>query len=262
MVLSYGHIKKYASEAGFSLCGVARARALREHGGRFAAALATSGEDALGYLVRDPGRRLDPSRLLAGVQTVVVCALAYDPRAVETDRGKVSAHRRGGDYQPRIKAMLSTVLERLQAENPGLRGRVCCDTSAILEKAWAAEAGLGWIGRNSLLVNPDLGSLLLLGEILLDAASDLCDEPFSGQGCGGCRRCVEACPAGALVAGGGDVAAVNTGRCISALTIERVRKGLEVEPLHGWIHGCDDCQNACPYNKSSIEKRFQSCREV
>jgi epoxyqueuosine reductase len=247
-VLSYGHIAKYAAEAGFSLCGVARARVLAEHGERFTAALGASGEAALGYLVRDPMRRLDPSRLFSGVRTVVVCALSYDPRAVETPDGRISAHRRGGEYQPRVKAMLGGVLERLQAENPDLRGKVCCDTSAILEKGWAVEAGLGWIGRNSLLVNPSLGSFLLLGEILLTAECDRYDEPFRGVGCGGCRRCVEACPAGALRDVGGEVAAVDTGRCIAALTIERARRGLPIEPLHGWIHGCDDCQLACPHN--------------
>jgi epoxyqueuosine reductase len=290
-VLNNHHIKKYASETGFSLCGTARARVLDEHAERFAAGLAASGEAALGYLVRDPARRLDPSRLLPGVRTVVVCALRYDGRAVETPGGRVSAHRREGDYQPRIKAMLSAVAERLQAGDPGLRAKVCCDTSAILEKAWAAEAGLGWIGRHSLLVNPSLGSYLLLGEILLDDECDIFDTPYSGPGCGGCSRCVDACPAGALVTGGsgmqgvkgggagrgggvtgtsgmagcgdgvtgtsgmagcgdgGGVARVDTGRCISALTIEGLRRGLAAEPLHGWKYGCDECQSVGPYNK-------------
>jgi epoxyqueuosine reductase len=249
-VLSYQHINKYAAQAGFTLCGVARARVLSEHETRFAAGLAASGEAALSYLVRDPGRRLDPSRLLPGVRTVVVCAVGYDGfAAVDGGAGRISAHRREGDYQPRIKAMLASVLEGLQSVEPDLRGKVCCDTSAILEKAWAVEAGLGWIGRNSLLVNPTHGSFLLLGELLLDAACDLYDEPYAGRGCGLCRRCVESCPAGALVAVGEGVAMVDTGRCISALTIEKARKTGAVEPLNGWICGCDECQTVCPYQK-------------
>ena len=256
-MLNHQHIKKYASEAGFPLCGVARARILDEHSTRFEESLAASGPAALGYLVRRPERRLDPSVLLPGARTVVVCALDYDGSPVATPAGKVSAHRREGDYQPRVKAMLATVLERLREDEPGLRGKVCCDTSAILEKAWAVEAGLGWIGRNSLLVNPDLGSFLWLGEIVLDAECDRYDEHYAGSGCGGCRRCVESCPAGALVApvtvDSGvdnaiipDVYAVDTGRCISALTIERSRGGTPAEPLHGWIYGCDECQTVCP----------------
>ena len=237
MVLGYDIIKKYASEAGFTLCGMARARVLSEYESRFAAGLEASGEAVLSYLVRSPERRLDPSTLVPGAQTVVVCALRYDGRAEETPEGKISSHRRGGDYHPKIKAMLREILGRLRTERPGLRGKVCCDTSAILEKAWAVEAGLGWIGRNSLLVNPEHGSLLLLGEIVLDAECDRYDEPLQGVGCGGCRRCVDNCPTGAL-----GEKRVDTGRCISALTIERARKGLSVEPLHGWICGCDECQ--------------------
>jgi epoxyqueuosine reductase len=128
-VLSYEHINKYAAEAGFSLCGVARARVLSEHGPRFEAGLAASGSGALSYLVRDPGRRLDPSVLVSGARTVVVCALGYDGfAAVDTGAGLVSSHRGDGEYQPRIKAMLSSVLERLRVDVPALRGKACCDT--------------------------------------------------------------------------------------------------------------------------------------
>jgi epoxyqueuosine reductase len=259
-MLRYQDIKKYAAEAGFALCGVARARVLTEYAERFADALAVSGDAAPGYLVRDPARRLDPATLVAGVRTVVVCAVSYDPRAVDdpAGRGRVSAHRREGEYQPRVRAMLSMVLDRLKADESAvpLAGKVCCDTSAILEKAWAVEAGLGWIGRNSLLVNQRHGSFLLLGEIILDAECDRYDAPYAGRGCGGCRRCVEACPVDALVLdppGVGEgfrtVGAVDTGRCISALTIERARKGFAAGPLHGWIYGCDECQKVCPHNK-------------
>lgn len=260
-MLSYQHIKKYAAEAGFSAVGVARARVLTEQGPRFAAALAASGEAALGYLVRAPERRLDPGRLVEGARTVVVCALAYDPRPVETPEGLVSAHRGAGDYHPRIVAMLSGVLERLRSEEPGVAGRVFCDTAPILEKAWAVEAGLGWIGRHSLLVHPALGSFLLLGGLVLDGECDRYDRPVRGVGCGECRRCVEECPAGALIEGCGkapgeafgEVAAVDTGRCVSALTIESSRGGA-VSPgdLHGWIWGCDVCQNVCPRNKKNM----------
>jgi epoxyqueuosine reductase len=249
-MLSRQHIVEYSSEAGFSLCGVARARVLSEYEARFAAGLATSGEAALSYLVRDPDRRLDPSRLLHGAQTVVVCALAYDGQAaVETPAGRISAHRGEGDYQPRIKAMLGGVLEGLQVSAPGRRGKICGDTSPILEKAWAVEAGLGWIGRNSLLIHPELGSFLLLGELIMDSVCDLYDSPLQGVGCGSCRRCVEACPVGALVADGVGVASVDTGRCVSARTIESGRKGGVVSSIHGWIWGCDECQTVCPRQK-------------
>ncbi len=250
-MLNYRHVKKYAAEAGFSLCGMARARALTEERERFAAGLAVSGDAALDYLVRNPARRFDPSSLLPGALTVVVCALRYDPRPLDTPEGKVSAHRRIGDYHPIIKGMLMKVLERLSVEHPDVRGRALCDTAPILEKAWAVEAGLGWIGRNSLLVNPTFGSFLLLGELVLDVESDCYDEPYTGPGCGGCRRCVENCPTGALVVSEGGAGMVDTGRCISALTIEKGRRGEPIEALHGWVYGCDECQSVCPYKKTA-----------
>ncbi len=251
-MLNYHHIKKYAAQAGFSLVGVARARVLSEHGPRFALSLAASGDGALGYLVRDPARRLDPGRLVPGALTVVVCALAYDPRPVETPEGLVSAHRGDGHYHPRLMAMLGGVLESLRADHPDLAGRTFCDTSPILEKAWAAEAGLGWIGRNSLLINPELGSYLLLGGLVLAAPADRYDEPYTGPGCGTCRRCVESCPAGALTEGPTGVAALDTRRCVSALTIESSRGGAASSgALHGWIWGCDVCQMVCPRQKKT-----------
>ncbi len=249
-MLSCQYIKKCALEAGFTLCGVARARPLTEHGERFAAGLAVSGDAALGYLVRDPARRLDPSSLLEGVRTVVVCAVNYrNDRSAgypeDFPAPKICSYALGGEYQPKIKAMLGDLFERLRNDLPGVGGKAFCDTSAILEKAWAVEAGLGWIGRNSLLVNPGYGSFLLLGGLVLDAECDSYDEPYPGPGCGECRRCEEGCPAGAL-----HERSVDTGRCISALTIERVKEPAPPEKLHGWIFGCDECQSVCPHNKA------------
>lgn len=257
-MLSGRNIVQYALDAGFSLCGVARARVLTEYSERFAAGLAASGDGALAYLVRDPQRRLDPSQLMPEARTVVICAVNYrNFRSAGYPYGfaapKICSYALGGEYQPKIKAMLDGVLSRLRDENPGLRGMAFCDTSAILEKAWAVEAGLGWTGRNSLLVNPDFGSFLLLGGLVLDDECDLYDEPYPGHGCGECRRCVEGCPAGALVQGASGVGRVDVRRCISALTIERVKEPAPPERLHGWIYGCDECQSVCPYNKARPE---------
>jgi epoxyqueuosine reductase len=252
-MLSYQHIRKYALQAGFTLCGVARSRVLAEQAEHFAAGLAASGDNVLGYLVRDPARRLDPSTLLAGVRTVVVCAVTYrNSRSggypVDFTSPKICSYALGGEYQPKIKAMLGEMAIRLSDRLPGLGWRALCDTSAILEKAWAVEAGLGWIGRNSLLITPEQGSFLLLGELLLDEECDFYDEPYTEVGCGECRRCEESCPAGALRS-----RSVDTGRCISALTIEKTRTGIDPERLHGWVFGCDECQNACPYNRARAE---------
>lgn len=253
-MLSYEYIKRCVGQTGFSVCGIARARILEEHTGRFEAGLAASGDEVLGYLAARPERRFDPSTIVAGARTIVVCALAYPrieyPADFEGPKRASFAHL-DEDYHTKIKSMLREVLERLRepvpgasGAGPGLKGKVCCDTSAILEKAWAVEAGLGWQGRNSLLISPLWGSFLLLGELVLDAECDRYDEPYDGPGCGSCRACERACPTGAL-----KNRTVDTGRCIAALTVEKSRRGETVEPLYGWAYGCDECQIACPANR-------------
>jgi len=286
-VLSTEHIKKCAAEVGFTLCGVARARELAEHGEWYARALAASGECALPYLARDPGRRLDPARLVAGARTVIVCAVNYrNARSggypADFPAPRIASYALSGEYQPKIKGMLTRMASMLGLPSDGGTGRgrtwmAASDTSAILEKAWAVEAGLGWVGRNSLLVTPRHGSFLLLGELVTAEECDLYDEPWRGTGCGSCRRCVESCPACALVPQLSDatqpqfqpqsqpqyqsssqgappsrgVCAVDTGRCVSALTIEKSSLPPDPARLHGWAFGCDECQSVCPYNKVS-----------
>ncbi len=250
MKLHSDNIKKYAAEAGFTLCGIASARVLDEYAPRFAAGLEASGDRALHYLADRPQRRLDPSYLVPGARSVIVCAVNYRNRYSGGypdgfPGPKICSYALSTKYQPKINAMLTEMLGRLKADIPDVSGRAFCDTSAILEKAWAAEAGLGWIGRNSLLVNPDYGSFLLLGELVIDAECDRYDAPYEGPGCGECRRCMEMCPAGAIPR----AHTINTGRCISALTIEKVREPAAAE-LHGWIYGCDECQNVCPWNRA------------
>ncbi len=243
-MLSYKHIKKYAANAGFDLCGVARARVLEEHRSRYEAGLVASSEGYLEYLSRSFERRLDPSGLLSDARTIVVCAVKYDGMAAKDG---VAAFAQGEDYHVRVKRMLREILECLHLKCPELRAKVCCDTAPILEKAWAVEAGLGWQGRNSLLINPELGSFLNLGVLILDASCDYYDTPFSGSDCGNCRSCIVACPVGAL----GDMT-LDTALCISARTVEhsRLHSDTPVEPIHGWVWGCDECQRACPKNKS------------
>lgn len=248
-IISRERIAAYASEAGFTVCGVARARVLAEHAERFSAGLAASGDNVLPYLADRPERRFDPSHLMAGARTVISCAVNYRNHRSEGypagfPHPKICSYALSTVYQPKIKSMLAAVFDRLASDCPGLSGRVLCDTSAILEKAWAVEAGLGWIGKNSLLINPEYGSFLLLGELVVDAECDRYDEPYRGRGCGDCRLCMDTCPGRAIPSAG----TVDTGRCVSALSIEKSRTSPPPERLHGWVFGCDECQSACPFN--------------
>lgn len=248
-MLSAEHIKKYAAEVGFSLCGIAPVRPLARNETLFRAWLGSGRHAGLAYLERHLEKRFDPSRLVEGALTVVVCAAAYKNPAgegyPEQFAARIASYALFPDYHTTIRKMLRNMFGRLAADDPQLRGRVFVDTAPLLEKQWAVEAGLGWIGRQSLLVTPRYGSYVLLGELVLADVCDAYDAPFEGSRCGRCLNCVESCPTGALC---GD-RMIDARRCISCHTVEcacAVRP-----PLHGWIFGCDACANCCPYNRKA-----------
>lgn len=245
-MIAHLYIKRLAAGAGFDLCGIAPCRHLAENEALFRAWLARGRQSSLGYLERNVDKRFDARRLVEGARTAVVCAVSYKNRVGEGyppgHRTKVASYACAADYHATLRTMLGGMLDALRAAHPGLGGRAFVDTAPLAEKQLAVEAGLGWIGRQSLLVTPRFGSFVLLGELVLDAACDRYDEPLAGAGCGSCRRCVEACSTGAVC----NDRAIDARRCISCHTIERT-PAAEIA-LDGWIFGCDACQSRCPYN--------------
>jgi len=201
----------------------------------------------MGYLARDPERRLDPGRILPGARSVVCVAKNYftpsetneDPRT-----GRISRYAWGDDYHE----VLLRRLEELKGllESRGARAKICVDTSAVLEKPWAEAAGIGWQGKHTNLLTRDLGSWIFLGEILTDAEISS-NPPRARDYCGSCTRCIDICPTRAIVA----PYVLDSRRCISYLTIElRGPIPRELRPLMGnLIFGCDLCQDVCPWNK-------------
>lgn len=242
MNVSPVHIK--ARELGFDLCGIAPSRKLIECERHLKDWAASSRRGTLGYMSRNLDKRLDPATLVDGARSVVICAVSYR-RNGQTDHevaSRIASYALTTDYHITVREKLYALLEFISKEY-GAAGRVFVDTAPILEKTWAVEAGLGWIGRNSLLVNPELGSFLILGAIVTDAVLEY-DTPYNGNGCKGCSACLKACPAGAI----SDDRSIDASRCISALTIETS----EVVDYPGsQIFGCDICQNICPYNINS-----------
>ena len=245
-MLDYQHIKKLAADAGFDLCGLAPCGHMAQNEAWLRAWLGKGYQSSLTYMERNVEKRADPRKLVEGARTAVVCAVSYKNRIGEGyppgHRTKIASYACTADYHTTIKGMLNGMLEHLKAADPGLGGRAFVDTAPLLEKQLAVEAGLGWIGRQSLLVTPRHGTYVLLGELLLTDEADAYDAPFEGSRCGRCRNCIESCPTGAIVA----PKVIDTGRCISCHTIEREPSG--GIDLDGWIFGCDGCQSCCPWN--------------
>jgi epoxyqueuosine reductase len=243
-------IKARALELGFAAAGVAAVSPL-EAEDRYRAWLAAGRHGGMQWLAspRHRERRADPARILPGVRSVVCVALLHPPDrdpGRDARLGRIARYAAGEDYHRVMKDKLGALARTAAETLPGGRCLWYSDTGAILERGWAERAGLGWIGKHSGLLTRGLGSWFLLGELLLDRDL-LPDPPLLREHCGTCRRCLDACPTGAIVA----PYQVDARRCISYLTIEhRGPIPRALRPLLGdWVFGCDVCQEVCPWNR-------------
>lgn len=241
-------ITNSAKEVGFDIVGVVPAVALEQESQRFEEWLSKGNHSTLSYLERNREKRFDASKLVEGARSVVVCGVSYlsglSRGYPEGWRTKVASYALNRDYHLTIKEMLVALAERLKQHTPQLKFRAFTDSAPLAEKSYARRAGLGWIGRNSLLVTPEYGSFVLLGELVVNEEVDEYDAPREFIGCGECRRCIETCPNGAI----SEHRFIDTRRCISCRTIEPMAEGEQID-LDGWIFGCDACQSVCPYNQ-------------
>jgi epoxyqueuosine reductase len=218
-----------------------------EHGAELRRWIEAGHAGTMGYLARRLEERLDPARVLPGVRSVVCVGLNYYQGApADQSWSPVARYAWGRDYHDVIEPRLERLAAFL-AEAGGARSRGYVDTGPVLERDLAARAGLGWIGKNTMLLHPSLGSWFFIG-VLLTTAELVPDEPLADR-CGTCRACLDACPTGAFVA----PYVLDARRCISYLTIEH--RG-EVEPalrpgMAGWQFGCDVCQDVCPWNRKA-----------
>ncbi|MFR9642056.1 MAG: tRNA epoxyqueuosine(34) reductase QueG [Rikenellaceae bacterium] len=236
-----------SKEVGFDLCGVTSARYLADGDEALRRWLSDGYGEPLGYMQRNVALRSDPRRLVDGAKTVIVCAISYkNLYSLAPVEPKIASYAMCRDYHKSIKKRLKALLRALQQHHPSLEGRVFVDSAPLLEKRLAVEAGLGWIGRQSLLVTPEYGSFVLLGELVVTIEAEGYDRAFKGERCGDCRRCVERCPAGAI----NDNRTIDTRRCISCRTVEMTQDESAL-PLAGWIFGCDECQICCPHNAAT-----------
>lgn len=234
-MLSSAEIKRAALTVGFDACGVAPAGALTDEEYPLRQWLAKGWHGGLDYMERNVDKRMDPRQLLPGARSVICCVSAYPPPETA---GGVAAYARTREYHKVVKDMLFALRERL-----GIEGKCCCDTVPISDKHWAARAGLGWIGRHTLLVTEQWGSWVNLGEIVTTEECDTYDTPLP-SGCTDCNLCVEACPNHAI----GDKM-IDVRRCTAYYTTHHQRELPPEVDAHGYTQGCDICQLACPYNR-------------
>ncbi len=243
------YIKECALQEGFDLVGVTYPRNFDRNETLYNLWLLFGYAGSLDYMHRHLDLRFNPANLMEETRSVVVCALNYKN---EMSLGqnhplypKIASYALAPDYHKVIRRSLRSLLRRLQLRHPQLNGRCCVDSAPLLEKQLAVEAGLGWIGRQTLLITPQFGSFVLLGVLLLDDTVDHYDTPYSADGCGHCNRCVDYCPNGAIRCD----KMIDTRLCVSALTIECDTPGKK--PLDGCIFGCDTCQSCCPHNQKT-----------
>lgn len=237
-----------AKKVGFDLVGVVPARALVDERKRFEEWLLAGNHSTLSYLERNIDKRFNVQQLVENSHSVIICAVSYLSqygRGYSEGYGaKIASYALNDDYHVTIKAMLAELAEKLKTQSHELKYRAFVDSAPVAEKSLAVRAGFGWIGRQSLVVNPKLGTMMHLGELVIDDVVDEYDTPMEGVGCGSCRRCVEACPNSAIL----DNRTIDARRCISCRTIEREGEGKAIN-LDGWIFGCDACQSVCPFNE-------------
>ncbi len=239
-------IKAEAKNLGFFACGIAKAAPVgHDVAEAFGEWLSQGGNADMAYMANHADKRLNPSLLMPGVKSIVSVALSYAPqRRMPPDQLQLSVYAYGHDYHDLMKAKLRALAASIDALHPA-HMRCFCDTAPVLERYWAVQAGLGWIGRNRQLIIPHAGSMFFLGELFLDIDLQP-DAPMTGR-CGHCRACLDACPTGAL---GSRLSDFNATACLSYQTIEN-RGPLSpaaAKALGSTIYGCDRCQAACPHN--------------
>jgi epoxyqueuosine reductase len=241
-------IKEKSASLGFELTGIARARVLSEYKDRLDTWVSAGMNDKMNYLGRDTEKRADPSTLFPMARSIVVTGINYytENRQIHKGVPVISRYAYGRTYQTVVREKLERLLGYVMAIEPSAEGKIFVDTSPILEKPWAVEAGLGWQGRHSVVINRGIGSFFFIGILALNLELEY-DTPYAENHCGDCRLCIEHCPTSAINNDG----TVDARKCISNLTIEN-REPLsdEMIPFMGKrVYACDKCQEVCPWNK-------------
>jgi epoxyqueuosine reductase len=281
-------IKTWAQEMGFLACGFAKAERLNDHEAQLDQWLANGFHGNMGYMENHKAMRLDPTLLVTGAKSVICLAYNYFPETTplhpNSATPQIAKYAWGDDYHHVIKDKLFKLIDRIKTLNPAFEARAFVDSAPVMERQWAERAGLGWIGKNSLLLRKGVGSFFFLAEIICNIELSP-DQPQTDH-CGECTACIDACPTQAIV----QPQVIDSTRCISYLTIEDKTWPKDNEAIQNisktgvvvttddvqtqgsiestappintgtWAYGCDVCQDVCPWNRFSKphnEPQFQ-----
>ncbi|PCJ81745.1 MAG: tRNA epoxyqueuosine(34) reductase QueG [Bacteroidetes bacterium] len=242
-------LKLKALELGFSSVGISVAQELTDEAPRLEKWLNEGMHGEMNYMAGHFDKRLDPRKLVPGTKSVVSLLFNYHNPDMPEEEGtpRISQYALGKDYHYVIKWKLKELMKLMREEWGDVEGRVFVDSAPVLERVWAMKSGLGWVGKNSLLISKKKGSYFFLAEMMLDIKLST-DGPVLDH-CGDCTKCLDACPTGAII----KPYVVDGSKCISYFTIEL--KDAIPEPMAGkfgdWIFGCDICQEVCPWNRHS-----------
>lgn len=278
---------------GFDACGIANATALEEESAHVEQWLKDGHEGEMGYLTRNKEKRYDPRLLVEGTKSIITVLYNYFPEQQlgDGEHFKIAKYAYGADYHDVLKRKMRMLLERIEEQTGKLEGtRIFVDSAPVLDRAWAVRCGLGFIGKNTTLIHPPLsltasrsqhnqeelyinptarrsrrqcgGSFFFIGHLFLPLVLEETGKPLSNR-CGRCTKCLDACPTGALEA----PFHIDARKCISYLTIEYKGSlaGINPDTFHGWMYGCDICQDVCPYNRFSLpnmEPEFQPSEKL
>ena len=243
-------VKLKAAEIGFDFCGISRAEFLELEAPRLENWLNQNQHGQMAYMANHFDKRLDPRKLVDGAKCVISVLLNYYPSQKLPEGAediKLSKYAYGKDYHFVLKDKLKALLQAIQEGIGDVSGRIFVDSAPVMDKAWAARSGLGWVGRHSNLLNRDMGSFFFIGEIICDL--DLSYDGAIKDYCGTCTKCIDACPTEAIV----EPYVVDGSKCISYYTIE-LKESIPMEAsgkFENWVFGCDICQDVCPWNRFS-----------
>lgn len=255
-------IKAEAQRLGFLSCGISKAGFLEEEAPRLENWLNDQMNGQMSYMENHFDKRLNPTLLVDDAKSVISLLLNYYPSELQNqDSYKISKYAYGQDYHHVIKEKLKELLHFIQTEIGEVSGRAFVDSAPVLDKAWAAKSGLGWVGKNSNLITQKVGSFYFIAELIIDLELDF--DSSTTDHCGSCTACLDACPTDAIVA----PYVVDGSKCISYFTIE-LKDNLPQEmkgKFDDWMFGCDVCQDVCPWNrfsKTHNEPLFQANSDI